>query len=49
MKTLWQFAIYLLDAGKGWLLPIVLGLIFTAGLVLIGQNSTMAPFLYTVF
>ena len=49
MRTILEFIWYLGSAGKGWLVPILLGLAMVAGLMAVGQNAVLAPFVYTVF
>ncbi|SMF71756.1 hypothetical protein SAMN06265365_12828 [Tistlia consotensis] len=46
LSDLWAF---LRVRRKFWLLPIILVMLLFAGLALVGQGSTVAPFLYTLF
>jgi hypothetical protein len=40
---------YLREHKKFWLLPIVLVLLFLGSLLIFGQGSVIAPFIYTLF
>ncbi|HKX12507.1 MAG TPA: DUF5989 family protein [bacterium] len=46
LKDLWLF---MAERKKWWLFPIVLVLVLLGGLVVLGQGSALAPFIYTVF
>ncbi|HEX5034913.1 MAG TPA: DUF5989 family protein [bacterium] len=46
LKDFWLF---MAERKKWWLLPIVLVLVLLGGLVILGQGSALAPFIYTVF
>jgi Family of unknown function (DUF5989) len=46
LKELWAF---LRVRKKFWLLPILLTLGLIGGLLVIGQGSALAPFIYTLF
>lgn len=46
IKELFQF---LIKARKFWLLPIVLFLLLLSALMIIGQTTIFAPFIYTIF
>ncbi len=46
LKEFWD---YLKERKKFWLLPFVLALLFVGGLVILGQNAAVAPFVYTLF
>lgn len=49
MKTAWEFLAYLATSGRAWLLPIAIGLAAVGGLIVLGQGSAIAPFIYTIF
>jgi hypothetical protein len=42
----WQF---LKVRKKYWLLPILLVLVLFGGLIVLGQGTAVAPFIYTIF
>ena len=46
IKELWYF---LRLKKKLWLLPIITVMVLLGGLVIIGQGSVFAPFVYTLF
>lgn len=46
LKDLWGF---LSERKKWWLLPIVIVLVLLGALLVLGQGSALAPFIYTVF
>lgn len=46
IKDLWSF---LNERKKWWLLPIVIVLVLLGALLVLGQGSALAPFIYTVF
>ena len=46
LKELWAF---LRVRKKFWLLPILLTLALIGGLLVLGQGSALAPFIYTLF
>ena len=45
-KELWLF---LRTRKKLWLLPIILVMLVLGGLLILGQGSVIAPFIYTLF
>lgn len=45
-KELWLF---LRTRKKLWLLPIILAMLVLGGLLILGQGSVIAPFIYTLF
>ena len=45
-KELWQF---LKVRKKFWLLPIVLVLLLMGAIIIFGESSALAPFIYTLF
>lgn len=46
LKELWQF---LRVRKKFWLFPIILIMLFLGALIVLGQGSAVAPFIYTIF
>ena len=46
IKEFWEF---LKERKKYWLLPVIVVLVVFGGLIIIGQGSVMAPFIYTIF
>lgn len=46
IKDLWDF---MRVRKKFWLVPIVLSLLILGVLIVLGQGSTIAPFIYTLF
>jgi hypothetical protein len=44
-----EFFAYMGARKKWWLLPVVLVLLITGGLLILAQGSAIAPFIYTVF
>lgn len=46
LRELWQF---LLARKKFWLFPIFLVLALLGALIVLGQGSAVAPFIYTIF
>ena len=44
-----QFWVFLRARKKFWLLPIVLMLVLLGALILFGEGSALAPFIYTLF
>jgi len=46
LKELWN---YMVARKKFWLLPIMLVMAFFGSLILIGEGSAVAPFIYTLF
>jgi hypothetical protein len=46
LKDLWGF---MRERKKFWLLPIVLVLLLLGALIVLGQGSAVAPFIYTLF
>lgn len=49
MSLLSEFLAYLKERKKFWLLPILLVLGLFGGLLVLGQGSAIAPFIYTIF
>jgi Family of unknown function (DUF5989) len=46
VKDLWAF---MRERKKLWLAPIILLLLMLGGLIVLGQGSALAPFIYTLF
>ena len=46
LKEFWEF---LMVRKKYWLLTIILVLVIFGGLIILGQGSAVAPFIYTIF
>ena len=46
LKELWQF---LKARKKFWLFPVILIMLFLGALIVLGQGSAVAPFIYTIF
>lgn len=46
LKELWQF---LKVRKKFWLFPVILVMLFLGALIVLGQGSAVAPFIYTIF
>jgi len=46
IKDLWAF---MMERKKFWLAPIVIVLLLLGGLLVLGQGSAVAPFIYTLF
>ena len=46
VKELWAF---LRARKKLWLLPIIIVMVILGGLLVLGQGSVVAPFIYTMF
>lgn len=46
LRDLWGF---MRERKKFWLLPVLLVLLLLSGLIAIGSNPAVAPFIYTLF
>jgi hypothetical protein len=46
LKDLWAF---MSERKKFWLAPIIIALLLLGVLIVFGQGSALAPFIYTVF
>lgn len=46
LKDLWAF---MRERKKFWLAPIILVLLLLGALIILGQGSAVAPFIYTLF
>jgi hypothetical protein len=44
-----EFWLYLKERKKFWLLPLLLVLLLSAGLLVLAKGSVIAPFIYTIF
>jgi Family of unknown function (DUF5989) len=49
MSLVAEFALFLKENKKLWLLPIVLTLVLLGALLVFAQSSALAPFIYTIF
>jgi Family of unknown function (DUF5989) len=49
MDFLVEFSRFMLARKKFWLLPILIMTTILGGLILLTQNSAVAPFIYTIF
>lgn len=49
MNFLKEIFIFLRKRKKLWLAPIILVIILLGGLLVLGQGSVLAPFVYTLF
>jgi len=49
MSFLKKMFIFLRKRKKLWLAPIILVIILLGGLLVLGQGSVLAPFIYTLF
>ena len=49
LSTLRQMFKFMRVHRKFWMSPIVLGLLLLAGLLVLAQSSTVAPFIYAIF
>ena len=46
LKELWTF---IKIRKKFWLFPVILVMLFLGALIVLGQGSAVAPFIYTIF
>jgi hypothetical protein len=44
-----EFAIFLRERKKYWLVPILITMAIFGGLIVLSQGSAIAPFIYTLF
>jgi len=49
ISILGEFALFLKENKKLWMLPIVLTLVLLGMILVYAQGSALAPFIYTVF
>ena len=49
MAFLRELTEFLLARKKYWLIPVVLVMVVLGGLLVLGQGSAVAPFIYTIF
>jgi hypothetical protein len=49
MSLVAEFALFLKENKKLWLLPLVITLVLLGALLVFAQSSALAPFIYTVF
>ena len=46
IKEFWEFIII---RKKYWLLPVILALALFGGLIILGEGSSLSPFIYAIF
>ncbi|NQV42523.1 MAG: hypothetical protein HQ506_09230 [Candidatus Marinimicrobia bacterium] len=44
-----EFVLFLRENKKTWMIPIVLMLLFLGVIIVVGQGSSLAPFIYAIF
>ncbi len=49
MSFLKEFLEFLKVRKKFWLFPIIILLVLFGGIIILGQGSAIAPFIYTIF
>ena len=49
MDTIRELVMFMLARKKFWLWPIIVMLVVLGGLLVLGQGSVIAPFIYTIF
>lgn len=49
MAFLIELSRFLSNRKKYWLMPVVIMMVVLGGLVVLGQGSVVAPFIYTLF
>tara|TARA_Y100000591_G_C21441755_1_gene501826 strand:- start:424 stop:576 length:153 start_codon:yes stop_codon:yes gene_type:complete len=49
LKLLLEYIHFLKTRKKYWLLPIAILLILVGGILVVGQGSAVAPFIYAIF
>ncbi len=49
LSILGEFAAFLKENKKLWLMPIIIVLVLLGALLVFAQTSALAPFIYTVF
>ena len=49
MGFLRELTEFLLARKKYWLIPVVLVMVLVGGLLVLGQGTAVAPFIYTIF
>ncbi len=49
MSTFLEFLLYLRERKKFWMIPIFLVIGLFGALLMFGQKSAVAPFIYTIF
>jgi len=49
MGFLREFARFMLNRKKYWLVPVLLVLLLIGGIVVLSQGSVLAPLIYTIF
>lgn len=49
LKLLLEYILFLKTRKKYWLLPIAILLILIGGILVVGQGSSVTPFIYAIF
>jgi len=49
LRFLKEFSLFCMKERKWWLFPIVITLLIISVLFVIGQNTSIAPFIYAIF
>ncbi|NQT61595.1 MAG: hypothetical protein HQ556_01440 [Candidatus Marinimicrobia bacterium] len=44
-----EFILFLRENKKSWMIPIVAMLLFLGIIIVVGQGSSLAPFIYAIF
>ncbi len=44
-----EFVLFLRENKKTWMIPIVMMLLFLGVIIVVGQGSSLAPFIYAIF
>lgn len=44
-----EFLLFLRENKKTWMIPIVIMLLFLGVILVVGQGSSLAPFIYAIF
>ncbi len=44
-----EFVVFLRENKKTWIIPIVMMLLFLGVIIVVGQGSSLAPFIYAIF
>ena len=49
MNFIKEFVEFIIIRKKYWLLPVILALTLFGGLIMLGQGSSLAPWIYAIF
>ncbi|MBI5116805.1 hypothetical protein HZA56_10055 [Candidatus Poribacteria bacterium] len=49
LRILAEFLVFLKERKKFWLLPIIIILLIMSLVIILGEGSALAPFIYTLF